>query len=530
MRAASARQKTLSSAIGWSYSLLSAEEQKLFAYLSVFSGGFTLSAAESIFSQRFTEKSVPDLIASLLDKSLLQRSSALHVEVRFTMLVTIQQFALTCLRQMSQEAQVRDWHLAYFLDLAEQADKHIHGTDQLKWIDSVEDELDNFRAVLHWCVSDQRTESALVLLTSLSDAWDRRDHSHEIRNWFDAIRLLPGVVDRPLHYARLLNHISQHSWVLGDFDHAKSALEESHAILVNLGVEGEPDLAMNFCWFGMVAHTGEADNKAARSFYEHSLELYQKHGNLWGMAFVSLSLGITISEWNDDDSALPLFKQSLEWFRQLGDTWGMARTSQFLGQLFLRQGNYERARLHFEDHLKIDESLRYTQGTAIALQNLGNLYRYQGDYDQATRLYEKSLVICREYGESWGLSNSLWYLGIVALHRNDYQQARQQFSDCYQLARVMFEKISMCDLLPALAAVAAETHQSERAAKLYGAAQALFETTDYRLQPFDRAEFDRHIRIAEEQLGGAKFEELVSEGYAMTMEQAIAYALEEQGN
>jgi non-specific serine/threonine protein kinase len=502
----------------------------LFTYLSIFSGGFTLPAIEAIFSQHFTEKPLSDLVLSLLDKSLLQRSSSSRGEVRFAMLVTIQQFALDRLRQTGEEADARNRHLSYFLDLAQRAEEHIHGPDQLKWIDRVEGEHDNFRAALGWCVYCQKVESALILLTSLSDAWVRRDHSREMRNWFNAIRLLPSVMHDSLRYARLLNHMSEHNWVLGDFDYAKSLLEESHAILIELGVGGERDLAMNLCWLGMVAHAGRADDKEARAFFERSFNLYQKHGDLWGMAFVSLGLGIINSEFNDDVSALPLLKQSLEWFGQLGDTWGMGRASQFLGQLFLRQGNYEKARLHFEEHLKIDESLRFNQGTTMALQNLGNLHRYQGNYDKAIQFYERSLLLCRDYGGSWDLSNNLWYLGLVALHRNDYPQARQQFMDYYNVAREVYGgRIGECDFLTGMTAVAGGTDQLERAAKLYGAVQALFEKTDYRIQPFDQAEFDRHIRIAQQQLGGAKFEDLASEGSLMTMEQAIAYALEKQG-
>src|SRR6185503_3991565 len=135
MRALSARQKTLNDAIGWSYNLLSAEEQIFFAYLSVFSGGFTLETAESMFSAMFTTKSVSELITSLLDKSLLQRALDEHGEPRFTMLVTIQEFARTRLREIGKEAETRDLHLAYFLDLAEQADREIHGPEQVEWMD-----------------------------------------------------------------------------------------------------------------------------------------------------------------------------------------------------------------------------------------------------------------------------------------------------------------------------------------------------------------------------------------------------------
>jgi len=106
MRAVPVRQKTLYYAIRWSYNLLSPEEQKLFARLSVFSGGFTLEAAESIFSRTVIDKSVADLIASLLNKSLLQRTFDARSKPRFTMLVTIQQFALERLTHMGEEAEI----------------------------------------------------------------------------------------------------------------------------------------------------------------------------------------------------------------------------------------------------------------------------------------------------------------------------------------------------------------------------------------------------------------------------------------
>ena len=530
-QAVPSRQLTLSHAIGWSYDSLTPDEKTLFAYLSVFSGGFTLPAAKSIFSRYFTRGSISDLITSLLDKSLLQRSPDSLAEVRFTMLVTIQQFALDLLRQMSEEADVRNWHLSYFLDLAEQTDREIHGPAQLKWINCAEDELDNFHAALSWCMSNQKTKPALRLLIGLSEAWLKRDRYHEIRSWFDAIRSLSGIMDYPLLYARLLSRIGQLGWFLGDFDYYESLLEESQAILIRLGVEGEPDLALTLGRLGLLALLVKADNKAARSFCERSLQLHHKHGNQWGMALASLYLGKTLSNGGDDVLALALFEQSLAVFHQLGDLWHMARTSLFLGQLFLRQGHYERARVHFDEQLKIDEGLRFKNGIVNALLSLGYLYRHQGDFGRAMHFYEKSLIMSGEYGDTWNLSNSQWHLGLVALHQNDYQRSRQHFVAYYKSASIVFSReVRGCDFLPGMAAVAAGIHQPERAAKLHGAAQALFETTDYRLQPFDRAEFDRHIQIAEKQLGGTKFEELVSEGYTMTMDQAIAYALEDAGS
>jgi predicted ATPase/transcriptional regulator with XRE-family HTH domain len=529
IRAVAPRQKTLHGAIAWSYDLLSVEEQRLFVYVSAFTGGFTLDAAGAIFSRTSTDKSVSDLITSLLDKSLLQRAIDERGELRFNMLMTIQQFALDHLRGMGEETEVRNWHLTYFLDLAEQADKEMHGPHQVEWTNRLGKELDNFRAALDWSVSNKKAELALRVLGALSWTWFVRDHFSEIRSWFDKIRALPEINDHPALYARLLNHMGMQSWLSGDFREARSVLEESQVIWLRLGADGERGLAGALVNLGLVACASEGDNKTAQSFFERSFEVYQKHGDQWGMAFVLFNLGGVVGERIDNNLALSLLEQSLDLFHQLGDVWGMGRASQWLGQHFLKQGNYEKARVYFDQHLRIDEGLHFKQGTMIALQNLGTLYRHQGDYAQAEQFYQKGLLICREYGGKWELSNNFYYLGLLALHRNDYLLARQYFIDYFNLARTIYAGgIDACDLCTGLAAVAAGTNQPKRAARLYGAAQALFESTDYQIPPFDLAEFDRHIQIARDQLGEATFEALAAEGHAMTMEQAIVYALEDK--
>ena len=521
MRAVSTRQKTLNHAIGWSFDLLSYEEQKLFARLSVFSGGFMLDAAESIFSQTVKDKSISNLIASLLDKSLLQRT--FDSETRFTMLVTIQQFALNCLRSTGEESEVRNWHLAYFLELAEQADKEIHGPDQVEWMDRLEKEIDNFRAALEWCVSSQKTESALRLLIALDWSWRVRGHHSEARSWFEQIHALPEITAYPALYARLLNHSGLRNWLSGEIREAQSVLSKSQSIWIKLGVDGEQGLAEALRLMGLVALSSEGDYTTAQAFFEKSLTLYQKHGDQRGMALV-------MYQRNDESLALSLSEQSLDLLHQLGDLWGIGRVSQALGQLFLNQGNYEKARFFFEQHLRIDEELDFKHGTVIALGNLGDLYRYQRNYGQAEHYYEKSLLMCRDYDLKNEGGYNLYSLGMLALHQNNYSLAKQRFIDVFDLERKIYEdKLKVCDLLTGLAAVAAGTNQPELAAKLYGAAQAILETTDYRFSLFDQAEFDRHLQIAREQLGGERFEALATEGRAMTMEQAIAYALEDSG-
>jgi non-specific serine/threonine protein kinase len=264
VRAVPVRQKTLNNAIALSYDLLSNEEQKLFARLSVFSGGFMLDAAESIFSQTVKDKSISILIASLLDKSLLQRT--FDSEARFTMLMTIQQFALNCLRSTGEESEVRNWHLDYFLHLAEGADKEIHGPDQVEWMDRLEKEIDNFRAAFDWCVSEKKTESAMRLFNALGWCWRVRDHHSEARRWFEQINTLPEITAYPALYARLLNHSGLRNWLAGEIREAQSVLSKSQSIWIKLGVDGEQGLAEALRLMGLVAFSSEGDYTTAWSY------------------------------------------------------------------------------------------------------------------------------------------------------------------------------------------------------------------------------------------------------------------------
>ena len=526
MRAVATRQKTLNNVIGWSYNLLSSEEQNLFTGLSVFSGGFTLDTVEAIFSQMVTEKSVSDLLNSLLDKSLLQQVFDEHGRSRFTMLVTIQRFALNRLRSTEFETTARQEHLTYFVNLAELGDREVRGPSAVEWTSRIESEHNNFRAALEWSVSNHDTESALRLLAALGWFWQLAGHFNEARNWLEKIRRLSGVNDHPALYARILNHIGRVSWTQEQMDEARILLEESQSICKRLGEEGEPILADALNWLGLLVLSTERDADHARSLIQEGLELFQKWGNQSGVALTMFNLGIVEIQANHDDLALSLLQESLTLSRQSGDLIFMARICRYLGNLYLKQGNYQKARAFFEEHLRIDTELQFWDGIGHAYGELGNLYRYQGEYDRAEQFYEKCLQVHYEHG----LEPDIQYLQclvLIALHLNDYSSASQRLIDYYNLAVKIDEKISACGLFTGFAAVASGTNQFERAARLSGAAQAILETTSFRYEPIDRAEFERHIQIARDQLGETAFEGFAAEGRAMTMEQAIVYALEE---
>jgi predicted ATPase/DNA-binding XRE family transcriptional regulator len=526
MRAVPARQRTLKDAIGWGYNLLSLEEQKLFAYLSVYSGGFILDMAEGMFADSFPQKTVSDLVLSLFDKSLLQRISDADKEIRYAMFVTIREFARTRLRELGAETEIRDRHFAYFLHLAIRADEEIHGPDQVAWINRLKQEMDNFRSALEWCLSRQNTHSALCLVSALSWFLGLWQHKSELRGWFDKVQALGGLDDHPLLYAQLLNRVGYSNWLAGDFHYARSALEKSITIWRGLGSDGTRGLAEALCSIGMVAHSIDSDYDTARSLFQQSLELYQQCRYQWGIAHALFNLGWVDDHTDKDETAQQQLEQSLNTFTSLGDLWGMGVSSRFLGQFFLKKKKFEKAGHYFNQHLAIDERLEFRSGIVVALGNLGDLYRHTGEYERAEQYYRKSLEVCREYGIKIDRGYNFFALGMLGLQRNDYSFAARHILRYFESGAPVSRVLAAGDLCMGMAAAAGGMHQPERSAKLYGAAQALLKIMDIPYTPFDRAIFDLHIRMARDEFEEEKFEALVAEGRAMTMEQAIAYALE----
>jgi len=528
MRPETVRQKTLNNAIGWSYNSLTEAEKILFANLSVFSGGFTLNAVETIFFDNHAEKTIPELIALLSDKSLLQGTLDPQGETRFTMLVTIQKFAFDRLRQLNGESEMRNKHLAYFLDLTEQADKETHGPDQIKWMDLLENDLDNLRAALNWCLTSGQTQYGLQLFAALAWTWNVRWLPSEARNWFYKLRAMPNVGEYPKNYARVLNGAGLREWRTGNYGEAYSVLEESLAIWQKLGTDEDLGQAEALNRLGLLARWGDSDLDVAESYFNRSLAIYQIRKKTWGTAWNLFLLGGVAIGRAENQTAFSLLQQSLELLQELGDLWGIGRVSQFLGELYFRQENYKKALFYFNQHLLNDEKIRFMDGVSVALANLGDLHRIQGEYAQAEQYYKKSLTISREYGMKADVVVNLYDLGLLALQQDNYPEALRYFVDFFKTARTVHGEKRAPHFFIGLAAVAAGTNQPERASILFGAAQAIPDTTGKHYLPFDQTGFERHIQMARDQLGAETFTTLQARGRALLLKEAITFALENQ--
>jgi predicted ATPase/class 3 adenylate cyclase len=480
-RTALERHQTLRATIDWSYNLLSGDEKILLRRLSAFSGGWTLEAAERVCAgiDDTSSDDILDLLAHLVDKSLVILDGS-----RYHILETTRQYAREKLFESVEGERLRDQHLAYFLDLAEQADKEIHGPIQVEWMDHLELEHDNFRAALEWCVSNRKTELALRLLGALSSTWGWRGHFSETYSWFDNIRVMPEVSGYPALYARLLNHTGNHHQLVGDLRHARSVLEESQAIWLKLGVDGERGLAEALECLGNLALL-EEDNKTAQSFFERSFELYQNQGDQSGMAWVRFDLGNMAFVQGYYAEAQEQYMKSLTKFQELGDKFGMA----------------------------------------YVFSGLGDLARFLGDYERARKFHEQNLEGFRELRGRFALAWPFINLGWVSLHEGDFRKAKVLFDESLKLSNESRNKGNTTLCLAGFASVRGMTGKPEQAARLFGAVESLLESIG-RLEPSDQKDFDHYVAVVREQLDEAAFAKAWAEGRTMTLEQAITFALE----
>ena len=564
-RAALPRQQTLRAAMDWSYDLLSERECVLLSRLSVFAGGWTLEAAEAVCTgEEIEDWEVLDLLTELVDKSLVVAETQAG-NSRYRLLETIREYAWERLEQREEVEEMRGRHRDYFLARAEEVAPKLMGAEQGVWLERLESEHDNLRTALAWCSAEEDgAEAGLRLAFALLRFWDVRGHYSEGRAYLTEALGREGAAGRTTERARALHGagalaISQGDYAVartlfeeslsirrelgdkqsiaaslhnmgsmaysqGDFAQARSLFEESLAIRREVG--DRPGIATSLHNLGNMAFS-QGDFGQARALYEESLALFREMGDKWGAAQVLNNLAMVAWSLSDYGAARALCEQSLATYRELGNKRGIAFALGNLGMLARDQGEYEQARAFQEESLGICRELKDKRGIANSLHNLGNVIYSQGDFGQARALYEESLALFREMGDKWGAAQVLNNLGMAAYRRQDYETARTLYEESLAICRDLSDKRGIAETLEAFAPLKATQSQPERAARLWGAAEALREALHSPLSPNEREEYDRNVTAARAAFGEEAFAAAWQQGRDMTIEQAIEYALQD---
>jgi predicted ATPase/class 3 adenylate cyclase len=359
-RAALPRQQTLRAVIDWSYELLEGDERRLFSRLAVFLGGWTIDAARPVCAwDGLHADNMEDALRRLSEKSLTVEERAGGVLRRYRMLETLRQYASERLSESGEAEKTQQEHADFFVRLGEAAEPQLTGPQQQAWLETLDTEHDNLRAVLRWAEMAARGDVGCRLGGALWRYWSVRGLFSEGRDRLNAILALTP--------------------------------------------ERTPARAKALHGAGVLA-TQTGAYAAARGLYEESLEIRRDLGDRVGVANTLSNLGIVCRWLGEVGPARMLYEESLGIRRDLGDQWGIATSLNLLGLLVHYEGDLAQARALLEESLRIRRELGDRWTIANSLNNLGLVLLDQGDYVAARTLYRESLGIARELGDKWAIA------------------------------------------------------------------------------------------------------------------------------
>jgi predicted ATPase/class 3 adenylate cyclase len=516
------RHRTLRAAIDWSYGLLSERERAVLRRLSVFAGGWTLEAAEAVCTGGGIEASdVLDLLTQLVDKSLVVAQTH-GGEARYQLLETVREYGRERLHESEAVEQVQRRHRDWYLALTEQVEPKLEGRERETWLDRLERENDNLRAALDWSLEHRDADAVMRLANSLYRFWDIRGYWSEGLHWLEAALSLDSGDPSPMR-ARALDAAGALARLLGDTKRAVARLEETVGIYRVLG--DKKGMANALLTLGIAAYR-QSDYDRAAALLEESTALSRASGDNTTMAFSIYLLGILARVRGDYGKAETLCKESLTLSQALGLKWRAGLALDGLGLVALCQGDYERAKSLFQRALDLHEQEGYRYGQAASLNSYSIAAYVQGEYERAGVLSEQSLALSRKTGDKGAIARSLSMLGRVASRQGNFKEAVEKHNESLVMFRDLGERLGIVQALERLGSVTAASAPI-RAARLLAAATSVRETIGAPLPAYDRAEHDTAVDQVRAVLDSAVFSAAWADGRAMTLEQAVEYALDE---
>jgi predicted ATPase/DNA-binding CsgD family transcriptional regulator len=443
-RTAMPRQRTLHATMDWSHELLSLEERALFRRLSIFAGGFSLEAAESVCAGEDLERNeVLGLLSHLVDKSLVVAREE-GGEARYGLLETARQYGQEKLSESGESRQVRERHAGYYLVLAEEAEPELKGERQVAWLERFEAEHDNLRAAISCSLEERKFQDAARLGWALWLFW----------------------------------------WIRGHFAEGRRSMEQALSTEFNAAMPASARAQALYVAGTMAC--GQGDHRSADLLLEESAALFRELGDGRGVAYALGSAAVVAITEERYEQGIVYSEEATDLFLEVGDKWGAA--------------------------------------PMLGCSAVGWLNR--GDHGCAKGLAERGLALCRETGDKHGTSIALGTLARVAQAEADHDRARDLFEEGLTVSGELGNEADVVHCLEGLASVCGAEGRVVRAARLWGAAEALLGKIEAMYTYVPNRSLHRSQVAARSLIEEVAWEAAWAEGREMSREQAIEYALE----
>ncbi|MCW3099998.1 MAG: DNA-binding transcriptional activator of the family [Chthonomonadaceae bacterium] len=528
------RQRTLRSALDWSYRLLPEPAQRTLAQVSVFRGGWTLDAAQSVC--RLGEADTLEMLGLLRDNSLLQVEDE-EEGIGFNLLETVREYAAEQLERTGEHEALQRRHAHYFLLLVEPEKPGLGGPEEPAVLRRVSQEQSNFRAAVDWTRAAGEVVLRARLGVALFPYWSlRMGYAAELRQWLWDLRYAetdanPDIEAAipPLLYASLQYVLGRCARILGDADEATALYNRSLQLFQQ---QGDP-VSTAWVLLFMGVHSTDRDLMEAQKLFEEGLRLMRQaqHDFGIGMGLLGLTRVIrtnVIVSREEYERAQGLCAEAHALCHRRGDLYSLAEILVEEGQLARTQGEFARAKECMEENLALRNQLGDRSGAGKALCNLGHLAHEADDFVQARHYLEEALRIFQDcqWGSSKSAAEALLHLAKTRYRTGDAREAEALAKRSLMLYHKRSARSGYFHCLYFLSQVAASGNRPERVARLMGAADAMREVHGAAIGEKAREHLAQARALVVKQLGEARFAAEERIGRTLTEEQAIALALE----
>lgn len=408
---------SLSGTIQWSYDLLQPEEQWLFCHLAVFADGCSLEAIEGLCQICGRETlDVLGLTGSLIDHCLLQQHARQEAGPCFTMLETLREFGMHCLRQTGEWQASQQAHAEYYLTLVEQAGPHLKAATQAEWLQRLESEKENLRTALGWLLSEQRTEQALRFCEHFGKFCGLRGYWSEEFHWLQTVlQQAQGAAPTRTH-GRVLRRAGHLAYRLRDLANARRWFEQSVTLSQNL--EDLSNLAGSLSGLAWVLYR-QKEVARVGSLLSRSRDVALASHDSWALANTLESLGRFLHAQGQFDEAQELVSRSVALARSLADTENLARLLHTQVTIELAQGEMEQAEASAWESYGLAQESGNTPLIALTLDGLASVVFYQEEFENARELYERHLELARHLDDRSAFASIRLKLSDIALRQGD---------------------------------------------------------------------------------------------------------------
>ncbi len=491
-RTALPRQQTLRALIDWSYDLLSEQEKNLLRIASVFVGGWTLEALEAVSEDRLALEHLEGLV----NKSLVVTEEH-NGEMRYFLLETILQYAREKLFEAKQAAAVRDRHFVYYKNSSSGLWDVSRFTSEaeMQKLKSMQVEVENLRAAFEWGLQND-VQGALELAANMAMS----------------MTMVGGLIEG--------------TTIL------KMAMEKFRALPPMEGAANRlrKEIYAHGCFGLGTLLQGSNEIISSRSALQEAIAIARELGDK-KLLGVSLEMYANASAMIKADDALAAAQEGLEIFRELNYKAGMGMAYGNMARLESITGNYQEAEKYIALFLPIMGEGTISLQSGFLNLGMGIGARSQGRFDRAQRHFEEGLRIFTQMGHNGMITGMTSEIAHTQRALGNYAAAKNTYRETIKLYQDYGNRPAVAHQLECFAMIAVVEEESQRAARLFGAAEAIRESTGHKRtdeEEAEEAQFMSRLRAmlpAKYPQGEAEFNALWVEGKSMTMEQAIQLAL-----